>query len=157
MVLLAICMWASNVLQMSSNQFLQLEENFDNYLAQPLHFRGKNTDAPINDLPKVLQPLKGYLTLQNLAKVSQITRGKSLCSLGALHGPTSSGLQLPLTSSPTTLHLTVLQPHSLLILPQVHPPCSYLRAFAHDCQNALFQLLDASSLPLKFAQISPTQ
>lgn len=59
MVLLPICMWEPNILQMSSNQFLQLEENFDSYLAQPLHFRGKKTDARINELPKVLQPLKG--------------------------------------------------------------------------------------------------
>lgn len=39
--------------QMSSNQFLQLEENFDIYLAQPLHFKSKKTDAQINDLQKV--------------------------------------------------------------------------------------------------------
>lgn len=44
---------------MSRDQFLQLEDNFDIYLAQPLNFKGKKTDAHINDLPKVLQPFKG--------------------------------------------------------------------------------------------------
>lgn len=43
----------------SRDQFLQLEDNFDIYLAQPLNFKGKKTDAQINDLPKVLQPFKG--------------------------------------------------------------------------------------------------
>ena len=57
MVLLAL-LWEPNVLLMSKNPFLWLEENLDISLAQPLYFRGKKTDVQIDDLPKVLYPFK---------------------------------------------------------------------------------------------------
>lgn len=74
---------------MPSSQFLQLEENFEVDLVQPLHFRGRHTEAQINDPPKVLQSvIQGLPLFKNLSEITQVIQGQSLSSLGALHGST---------------------------------------------------------------------